>query len=231
MSNEPPPPLRPKDARAAERRTEETSRDAPQAREAVRQVMQAGQAGQLPFPEGGMTKEVLRAEADRIVFAAARIGEEARIAAESAERKLAVAKLAERASSIAVEAVNLLATAGLSEAARRFQDARALDQQVQTEVQAMPSLNPPPVSARARGFGAAGADAPASTRAPGGYGIPPAIPSQPPVPPGWTPPREAPDDLASKLRPQLFGLPQPVAFAVLAGVVVFLIVVILIASG
>ena len=40
-----------------------------------------------------------------------------------------------------------------------------------------------------------------------------------------------PDDLAAKLRPQLLGLPPPVAFAVLAGVVVFLIVVILIASG
>lgn len=227
MSNEPPPPFRAKDARAAERRAEETSRDAPQAREAVRQVTQAGGAGQLPFPEGGITREVLRAEADRIVFAAARIGEEARIAAEAAERKAAVANLAERAASIAAESVNLLATSGLHEAARHFEEARALDRQVQAEVASMPSLNPPPLSARKPGFGGA----PASTRTPGAYGVPPAIPSQPPVPPGWTPPgREIPDDLAARLRPRLFGLPQPVAFAVLAGVVVFLIVVILIAS-
>jgi serine/threonine-protein kinase len=224
MPNE--PPLRPKDARAAERRTEETSRDAPQAREAVRQVAQAGGAGQLPFPAGGITKEVLRAEADRIVFAAARIGEEARIATETAERKAAIAKLAERAASIAAESVNLLATSGLNEAARRFEEARALDQQVQTEAASMPSLNPPPVSARVPGFGAA----PTSTRAPGAYG-PPAIPPQPPTPPGWSPGRELADDLAARLRPRIFGLPQPVAIAVLAGVVVFLIVVILIAIG
>jgi hypothetical protein len=225
VSNEPPPPARAKDARAAERRTEETSRDAPQAREAVRQVAQAGGAGQLPFPEGGITKEVLRAEADRIVFAAARIGEEARLAAEVAEHKAQIAKLAERAAAIAAESVNLLATAGLGEAARRFEEARILDRQIQQEAGAMPSLNPPPVSARAPSFGAP----PASTRAPFG---PPVIPPQPPVPPGWSPPgRDLPDDLAARLRPQLFGLPQPLAFAVLAGVVVFLIVVILIASG
>ncbi|MCK6591483.1 MAG: protein kinase, partial [Polyangiaceae bacterium] len=203
MSNEPPPPHRAMGP-TLDKRTEETSRDAPQAREAVRQVAQAGGAGQLPFPDGVITKEVLRAEADRIVFAAARIGEEARIAAEAAERKLAIAKLAERAASIAAESVNLLATSGLHEAARRFEEARALDRQVQTEAASMPSLNPPPMSTRSPRGGA-----PASTRTPGAYGVPPAIPSQPPMPPGWSPPgREVPDDLAARLRPRLFGLPQ-----------------------
>jgi hypothetical protein len=66
------------------------------------------------------------------------------------------------------------------------------------------------------------------------------IPPQPPVPVGaWGPNRtpqappvhDIPDDLAARLRPRILGMPQPVAFAVLAGVVVFLIVVILIASG
>ena len=225
MSTDPPPP-RPKDARAAaaERRTEDTSRDAPQAREAVRQVTQAGHAGQLPFPETGITKEVLRAEADRIVFASARIREEARAAAETAERKAAVAKLAERSAAIAAEAVNLLATAGLSEAARRFEEARALDAQVQQEAASMPSLNPPPMSARTGGFAAP----PASTRTPDGFPAP-VIPAQPPVPPGWVPGRDFADDLAARLHPKLLGLPRPVAFALLAGVAILLIVVILIA--
>lgn len=230
VSHEPPPPLLRAPERHEPRRNEETSRDAPQAREAVRQA----QAGQLPGYDGALTKEGLRAEADRIVFASARIGEEARIAAEVAERKVAVAKLAERAAAIASESLNLLATVGFAEASRRFEEARALDRQIQQEAASMPSLNPPPLSGP-QPFG----PPPASTRAPGAYGAP-VIPPQPPVPaaawgPGRTPQappvRDIGDDLAARLRPRLFGLPQPVALAVLGGVVIFLIVVILIASG
>lgn len=240
-------PPRSQGARNEARRTEETARDAPQAREAIRQVTAAGGASQLPFPESGITREVLRAEADRIVFAAARIGEDARVAAEIAERKAAVVKLADRAASIAAEAVSLVSSAGLPEAARRFEEARALDRQIQQELALIATIEPPPpVSTRGQAFAAP----PASTRTPGGFPAP-VIPAQPPVVPppqaaagpaawpgaGGASPRSpgvAPDfsdDLAARLRPKLFGLPQPLGLAVVAGGILLLIVVFWLAFG
>lgn len=209
------------------RRAEATSRDVPQAREAIRQIAMAQALPKSAPPDPNLTKESLRAEADRIVFGAARFGEEARIATEIAERKAAIAKLADRAAAIAADAVSLLSTAGLQEAARRFEEARALDQKIQQEVASLQSLNPPPVSMVPPPAFAA---PPASTRNPPVSTRSPNLPSNPPNPPAptWQRPAgpQAPAPLEPNFRPMLWGLPQPIALSLIAVGVLLLIVLI-----
>lgn len=219
------------------RRAEATSRDAPQAREAKRQIaMQAAQAASAPAPvapDPNLTKEVLRAEADRIVFGAARFGEEARIAMEVAERKATIAKLADRAASVAADAVSILSTSGLSEAARRFEEARAIDRQIQQELASLQSLNPPATSMIPPPPFAA---PPASTRNPPvSNRIPTARVNPPPPAAAWLerPPAAPPQPAAFEpaFRPMLLGLPRHLVIAIIiVGAILILVLILVLAS-
>jgi hypothetical protein len=78
------------------------------------------------------TEEGLLAESDRLAIEAVRRGEEARAAQLRAERKAAAAKLATEAARIAAEAAQLIRTAGVAAAAKRLEEAHALEQQLQS---------------------------------------------------------------------------------------------------
>lgn len=74
-----------------------------------------------------MTEDRLFAEADRLALEAVRQSDEAKAAAARAERQAVIAKIAGDAAAIAVEAVRISSTQGVVEAARRFEDAYALE--------------------------------------------------------------------------------------------------------
>jgi serine/threonine-protein kinase len=76
---------------------------------------------------GPMSEDRLFAEADRLALEAVRFSDEAKLAAARAERQAVVSKIAGDAAAIAVEAVRLASTAGIAEAARRLEDAYALE--------------------------------------------------------------------------------------------------------
>jgi serine/threonine-protein kinase len=74
------------------------------------------------------TAEGIVAESDRLAIEAVRRGEEARAAQVRAERKAAAAKVAADAARIAAEAVQMIRTAGIAVAARKLEEAHALEQ-------------------------------------------------------------------------------------------------------
>ncbi len=76
---------------------------------------------------GPFTEDRLFAEADRLALEAVRFGDEAKAAAARADRQAVIGKIAGDAAAIAVEAVRIASTAGISEAARRLEDAYALE--------------------------------------------------------------------------------------------------------
>jgi serine/threonine-protein kinase len=78
------------------------------------------------------SEESLIAEADRLAIEAVRRTEEAKAAQLRAERKAAAAKLASEAAMIAAEAVRLSRSAGLPVALKRLEEARQLEQAIQT---------------------------------------------------------------------------------------------------
>jgi serine/threonine-protein kinase len=79
-----------------------------------------------------LTEDALIAEADRLAIEAVRRNEEARAAQLRAERKAAAAKAAGDAARIAAEAVRMVRSAGLSAAAQRLDEARAIEQALQS---------------------------------------------------------------------------------------------------
>jgi serine/threonine-protein kinase len=74
------------------------------------------------------TEEGLVAEADRLAIEAVRRNEEARAAQIRAERKAHAAKMAAEAARIAAEAVQMIRTAGVAAAAKRLEQAHAVEQ-------------------------------------------------------------------------------------------------------
>ena len=78
-----------------------------------------------------LTEDNLIAEADRLAIEAVRSSEEARAAQLRAERKTAAAKQAGDAAMIAAEAVRMIRTAGLPAAAKRLEEARAMEHALQ----------------------------------------------------------------------------------------------------
>ena len=79
-----------------------------------------------------INEEALVAEADRLAIEAVRRTEEARAAQLRAERKAAAAKVAEQAAMIASEAVGMIRSAGMAAALARLEDARSLEQHLQS---------------------------------------------------------------------------------------------------
>ena len=78
------------------------------------------------------TEDGIVAESDRLAIEAVRRNEEARAAQLRAEREVAAAKLAAEAARIAVEAVQLVRSAGLAAAAKRLEEAHAVEQTMQS---------------------------------------------------------------------------------------------------
>jgi serine/threonine-protein kinase len=74
------------------------------------------------------TEEGVIAESDRLAIEAVRRTEEARAAQLRAERKTAAARQAAEAARIAADAVQLIRTAGIAAAARRLEEAHAIEQ-------------------------------------------------------------------------------------------------------
>ncbi|APR78351.1 serine/threonine protein kinase [Minicystis rosea] len=74
------------------------------------------------------SEEGVVAEADRLAIEAVRRAEEARAAQLRAERKAAAARMAADAARIAAEAVQMIRTAGIAAAAKRLEDAHAIEQ-------------------------------------------------------------------------------------------------------
>ncbi|MFT3770878.1 MAG: protein kinase [Minicystis sp.] len=74
------------------------------------------------------SEEGLVAESDRLAIEAVRRAEEARAAQLRAERKAAAARLAADAARIAAEAVQMIRTAGIAAAAKRLEEAHAIEQ-------------------------------------------------------------------------------------------------------
>jgi eukaryotic-like serine/threonine-protein kinase len=79
-----------------------------------------------------VSEESILAEADRLAIEAVRRNEEARAAQLRAERKAVAAKLAGEAAMIATDAVRLLRASGLAVAVKRLEEARALEQDLQS---------------------------------------------------------------------------------------------------
>ncbi len=92
----------------------------------------------------GMSEDSLIAEADRLAIEAVRRTEEARAAHLRAERKAASAKLAEQAARIASEAVQMIRSAGLPAAVARLEEARSLEQHLQSGKIPGPDMGHPP---------------------------------------------------------------------------------------
>jgi eukaryotic-like serine/threonine-protein kinase len=78
------------------------------------------------------SEEGIVAESDRLAIEAVRRNEEARAAQLRAERKAAAAKLAGEAARIAAEAVQLVRSAGIAAAAKRLEEAHAVEQTMQS---------------------------------------------------------------------------------------------------
>jgi serine/threonine-protein kinase len=78
------------------------------------------------------TEESLVAEADRLGIEAVRRGEEARAAAVRAERKAVAARMAADAAMLAAEAVRLIRAQGMGAATAKLDEARKLDQALQS---------------------------------------------------------------------------------------------------
>jgi serine/threonine protein kinase len=86
------------------------------------------QAQQKP----ALNEDAVVAEADRLAIEAVRRSEEARAAQLRAERKAQAAKLAGEAAMIAADAVRLIRTEGIAAATRRLEEARGLEQNLQS---------------------------------------------------------------------------------------------------
>jgi hypothetical protein len=152
-----------------------------------------------------MTEEAVVAEADRLAIEAVRRNEEARAAQVRAERKIAAAKLAGDAARIATEAVRIIRSAGLAAAVKRLDEARALEQSLQSGK--IPSADMMAVL-RVDHDGAAG-----SIRPPYAPSVPPSM--LPPQPPSYAPPAPPPlaplPSVARGVDPRLPTFAQPVA--------------------
>jgi hypothetical protein len=195
-------------------------------------------APQIAVRPRPVTEMALRAEADRLAQEAMRLGEDAKTAAALAVRKTTMAKMAGDAATIAAEAVRLAPAAGLERAAQRMDDALGLEAALrrgELGPMAMPmaSMAPPPNGALHPG---AVVDprrvtgpvelAPQSgrfdTNPPGG------------VRPSFEPPAMlVPDHLRStfdpqsfraQLKPEILGIPRPVAIALFAACFLALVI-------
>jgi len=96
-----------------------------------------------PASRGPINEERLFAEADRLALEAVRFSDEAKVSAARAERHGVIAKIAGDAAAIAVEAVRLTSTGGFAEAARRLEDAYALELTIRRLTAAAPDAAPP----------------------------------------------------------------------------------------
>lgn len=138
-------------------------------------------------PRPLINEERLFAEADRLALEAVRFGDDAKANAARAERSAMIAKIAADAAAIAVEAVRIAASAGIVEAARRLEDAHALERTI-------------------RRLAASPLDLPPSANAPGGSRV-----NTAPLPaassPGLGPPRET-DQRGSYHPPSAMGPPS-----------------------
>ncbi|MGK3964256.1 serine/threonine-protein kinase [Sorangium sp. So ce118] len=99
--------------------------------------------GATPTSPGALEGETqLHAEVDRLTTEALRFREEARFAVAHAERKLALAKVAAHLSSIAADALRLAASSGAERAARRLDEALALERAMHKVMSAPLTLAP-----------------------------------------------------------------------------------------
>lgn len=105
-----------------------------------------------PEPTGGARRvppdadeRFLLGESDRLALDAVRYNEESKAAAALAVRRATVAKLANEASMLAAEAVRVASVAGIAEAARKLEQAYAIEESLRQAVaSAPPSSVPPP---------------------------------------------------------------------------------------
>ncbi len=96
-------------------------------RNALQQAQQQAQQ-----QASAMNEDAVVAEADRLAIEAVRRSEEARAAQIRAERKAQAAKLAGEAAMIAADAVRLIRSEGMAAAARRLEEARTVEQNLQS---------------------------------------------------------------------------------------------------
>ncbi|MFO0591732.1 MAG: hypothetical protein U0441_29565 [Polyangiaceae bacterium] len=201
-----------------------------------------------------MTEERLFAEADRLALEAVRQGDEAKLAAARAERQAMIAKIAADAAAIAVEAVRIGSMQGAAEAARRFEDAYALEATIR-RLSAAPLDVPPTVARQQRTerLLPQSAPPPPHPSSPGGPAMhdpraahPPMSPSQsspshvgppshassPVHPAPAVPPTTGQfDAFEEKLRPMIFGLPSLHVAALAIGTFVLVLVLMWILMG
>jgi serine/threonine-protein kinase len=96
------------------------------------QVLERSALSRRPPGGAALDDDALIAEADRLAIEAVRCSEEARAAQLRAERKAAAARYASEAAMIAADAVRMLRTDGLAAARSRLDEARTLEQALQS---------------------------------------------------------------------------------------------------
>lgn len=207
---------------------------------------------------GPLTEDRLFAEADRLALEAVRLGDEAKVSAARAERQAVIAKISGDAAAIAVEAVRIASTLGIGEAARRMEDAYALEATIRRLIAApldvLPSVAPRPTSpSKAPPPSSPGlAPPPHELRpsyAPPPSGTPAATPSAwpPAAAPGpmsrrpdshsMIPPPATPqgtggfEAFEERLRPTIFGLPSVHVAALAIGTFVLVLILMWILMG
>jgi serine/threonine-protein kinase len=184
-----------------------------------------------------VTEPALRAEADRLAQEAMRLGEEAKTAAALAVRKTTLAKMAGDAAGIAAEAVRLVAAAGLERGAQRMDDALGLEAALRRgelgPMAPMAAMQPPQNGALHPGalIDPRRITGPAEMAPPSGR-----FDTNPPgmMRPSFEPPAMmVPDHLRStfdpqsfraQLKPEILGIPRPVAIALFAACFLALVI-------
>ncbi|MEJ7732706.1 MAG: serine/threonine-protein kinase [Polyangiaceae bacterium] len=187
--------------------------------------------------ERPVTEPALRAEADRLAQEAMRLGEEAKGAAAVAVRKTTLAKMAGDAATIAAEAVRLVAAAGLERGAQRMDEALALEAALRRgelgPMGPMAGMHPPPNGALHPGalIDPRRITGPAEMPPPSGrFDTNPSGMMRPSFEP---PAMMVPDHLRStfdpqsfraQLKPEILGIPRPVAIALFAACFLALVI-------
>ena len=189
-----------------------------------------------------ITEEVLLAEADRLAMEAVRLGEEAKAAAAVAVRKTSMAKFAGEAASIAAEAVRIVSTAGVELAGRRLQEALAMEEALRRGDPIQQS--PTGVTSVGRNGTQAMPSAVADYRSLGpmsaGSSVQQMLPDpNHPIPYDHTGPMRAvpdpgliepfkstfdPQMFRAQLKPEILGMPRPVAIALFVALFVAFII-------
>jgi serine/threonine-protein kinase len=198
--------------------------------------------------EAPLSEALLLSEADRLAALAVRVGEEAKAAAALAVRKTSLAKIAGDAAAIAADAVRVAATAGLQHGARRLEEALALEESLRRGDASPHSVSPASMGRNGTHAMPGAASAASEIRGPHlpDFSRPSSSPSHPMLADANAPLgfnqggfRQMPDVSSTadqfkntfdpqmfraQLKPEIWGMPRPVAIALfLVTFVIFII--------